>query len=81
MADQLFNVQEVILKKTVRSDSDPEMKGLLDTPVSGYDFNKGINYPALLQTYLTTGFQATSFGQAIKQIEMMVRINLVFQRL
>ena len=27
--------------------------------VKGYDFNNGINHHALLQSYLTSGFQAT----------------------
>lgn len=40
--------------------------------VKGYDFNQGINHSALLQTYLTTGFQATNFGQSVQQIEQMV---------
>lgn len=42
------------------------------TKVSGYDFNQGINYHALLQTFLTTGFQATNFGLAVEQINDMV---------
>lgn len=40
--------------------------------VSGYDFNQGINYHALLQTYKTTGFQATNFGLAVDEINAMV---------
>lgn len=40
--------------------------------VSGYDFNNGINYHELLQSYATTGFQATKFGQAVKEINKMV---------
>ncbi|XP_054157928.1 probable deoxyhypusine synthase isoform X2 [Oppia nitens] len=43
------------------------------TQVKGYDFNEGINHSALLQTYLTTGFQATSFGQSVQQIEQMLK--------
>ena len=78
MTDQtLFNVKEAVLKRMIptssndANQSDPA-SNLLKTPVSGYDFNKGINYSALLQTYITTGFQATNFGLAIKQIELMV---------
>lgn len=41
--------------------------------VAGYDFNKGINYHELLQTYKTSGFQATNFGLAVDQINAMVR--------
>lgn len=41
--------------------------------VSGYDFNKGINYQELLQSYSRCGFQATNFGKAIEEINKMVR--------
>lgn len=44
-----------------------------DTPVvSGYDWNKGLDYDRLLQTYLTSGFQATNFGKAVNEINSMV---------
>eukprot|EP01113_Clastostelium_recurvatum_P040933 TRINITY_DN6437_c0_g1_i1.p1 TRINITY_DN6437_c0_g1~~TRINITY_DN6437_c0_g1_i1.p1 ORF type:complete len:379 (-),score=69.08 TRINITY_DN6437_c0_g1_i1:21-1106(-) len=41
------------------------------TEVRGYDFNQGLDYERLLASYLTTGFQATSFGQAIDEINKM----------
>jgi len=41
--------------------------------VKGYDFNKGIDYHALLQTYKYSGFQATNFGLAVEEIEKMLR--------
>jgi len=41
--------------------------------VRGYDFNDGIDYHALLQTYRTTGFQATNFGLAIDEINRMLK--------
>lgn len=40
--------------------------------VSGYDFNEGINYHALLESYKRTGYQATNFGLAVEQINTMV---------
>lgn len=40
--------------------------------VHGYDFQPALDYHALLQSYLTTGFQATSFGQAVNEINRMV---------
>lgn len=42
--------------------------------VCGYDFNQGIDYRKLLQSYRTTGFQATNFGLAVEEINKMVRI-------
>lgn len=44
-----------------------------DTPqVHGYDFNLGINYSKLFESYVNTGFQATNMGLAIKEINKMV---------
>merc|ERR1712126_741603 len=40
--------------------------------IKGYDFNNGINHHALLQSYLTSGFQATNFGLAVEQINSMI---------
>lgn len=40
--------------------------------VSGYDFDQGVNYQALLETYKRTGFQATNFGLAIEEIKKMI---------
>lgn len=47
-----------------------------NTPaVSGYDFNNGINYDEILKSYLTSGFQATNFGNAVQEINKMVFIH------
>jgi deoxyhypusine synthase len=42
--------------------------------VRGYDFNAGVDHSALLRSYATTGFQATSFGQAIEEVNRMVSV-------
>ena len=39
--------------------------------VQGYDFNKGLDYSALLDSYKTIGFQATHFGRAVEEINRM----------
>lgn len=44
--------------------------------VSGYDFNKGIDYNAILDSYLDTGFQATNFGLAVQEINKMLHWRL-----
>ncbi|ORY04593.1 Deoxyhypusine synthase [Basidiobolus meristosporus CBS 931.73] len=51
----------------VKSTQMPE--GTLTT--KGYDFNEGLDYSKLLDSYLRTGFQATSVGQAIDAINQM----------
>lgn len=40
--------------------------------VQGYDFNKGIDYHALLQSFRRTGFQATNFGKAVEEVQRML---------
>ena len=48
---------------------------VLESPIcKGYEFdaNKEINYDALFQSYLYTGFQATNLGLAIQQINDML---------
>ncbi len=47
------------------------------TQVRGYDFSdadsgKPVDYHALLQSFRTTGFQATNFGKAVEEITRMV---------
>src|SRR3990172_3626230 len=39
--------------------------------IKGYDFNKGVNYEKLLDSYFSTGFQATNLARAIEIIKEM----------
>ena len=49
------------------------------TVVRGHSFTKPndsgttVDYHALLQSFMTTGFQATNFGLAVEEINKMVR--------
>ncbi|XP_065511100.1 deoxyhypusine synthase isoform X2 [Caloenas nicobarica] len=45
-------------------------------PVRGYDFSGGPDHAALLRSFLTTGFQATSFAQAAAEIRRMIAAKL-----
>ena len=45
--------------------------------VRGYDFNEGIDYHKLLNTYAQSGFQASNFGLAVKEINKMVGVTLI----
>lgn len=49
---------------------------LTSDTIAGYDFSKGIDYEALLDSYLRTGFQATNFGMAVEQINRMLDWSL-----
>lgn len=42
--------------------------------VKGYDFNEGFNFHKLMESYKTTGFQATNFGKAVDEINKMVSV-------
>ncbi len=57
-------------KNVIRESEEP--KGL---KIKGYDFNKGIDYNKILDSYLTTGFQATKLAKAIEIIKQMRKEN------
>lgn len=52
----------------VKSEKIPQEVGT----VKGYDFNDGVNYHKLLQSYARSGFQASNFGHAVEQINKMI---------
>lgn len=63
-------------RESVLFDSE-EPKGL---SINGFDFDdvdkiKGVDYSKLLDSYLTTGFQATHFGKAVRIIDNMIADN------
>lgn len=70
MADSVPSVaRDAVLKESAAL---PE-----DMPrIRGYDFNQGVDHRALLHSYLTTGFQASSFGQAVQEINKMIEKRL-----
>ncbi len=39
--------------------------------IKGYDFNSGLDYDKLLDSFLTTGFQATHFAEAVEIVKKM----------
>ncbi len=43
--------------------------------IKGYDFDKGINYPDLVKSFLSTGFQASHFYRAIEIVNKMISNN------
>ena len=61
-----------VAQEAVLVSSEPMPEG--SVTVRGYDFSGGsVDYHALLQSYRTSGFQATNFGLAVEQITQMVR--------
>lgn len=64
--------KEAVLTKSVQI---PDQESL--PRVHGYDLDHGLDYHALLQSYKTTGFQATNFGLAVDQINAMVGAGML----
>ncbi|XP_057535265.1 deoxyhypusine synthase-like [Amaranthus tricolor] len=44
--------------------------------IEGYDFNQGVNYPKLLKSFISTGFQASNLGEAIDVVNEMLNWRL-----
>jgi deoxyhypusine synthase len=68
MTDKTSIARENILRKS------EEASG---ASVKGYDFNNGVNYDKLLDSFINVGAQATSLGQAIEIVNEM-RKNKAF---
>ena len=60
--------KESIARKNILRDSE-EIKGV---PIKGYDFNEGIDYESLLNSFSSTGFQASHFAKAKEIINKMI---------
>ena len=60
-----------LVKDAVLASSEPVAVDSLE--IRGYDFSDGVDYHALLDSYKSTGFQATNFGKAVEEINKMVR--------
>ncbi|KAL8161154.1 hypothetical protein V2J09_012643 [Rumex salicifolius] len=44
--------------------------------IEGYDFNQGVDYTKLLNSYCSTGFQASNLGEAIEVVNQMLEWKL-----
>lgn len=64
----MADTKESIARKNVLRKSQ-ESKGIA---IKGYDFNKGVDYQGILESYAQTGFQATSLSQAIEIVNEMI---------
>uniref|UniRef100_A0A914RNM2 Deoxyhypusine synthase n=1 Tax=Parascaris equorum TaxID=6256 RepID=A0A914RNM2_PAREQ len=65
--------QDAVLRESVSMPADAPQ-------ICGYDFNKGIDFAALMDSYLTTGFQATNLAKAI-QVKASCDYLRIFQKL
>eukprot|EP01132_Coremiostelium_polycephalum_P009250 gene9250-11335_t len=77
-----FEINNEISKKATDSAKDAifvhsQTSDLIGKPViKGYDFNDGVDYEKLFQSYKTTGFQASSVGAGIDEINKMINWRL-----
>ena len=61
-------VSEAVLVKGDTSVSAPAIRG--------YDWSAGVDYEKILDSYLTTGFQAQNYGKAVLEIRRMLAWSL-----
>lgn len=55
--------RDAILKKSVDLDG---------TVIKGYDFNEGVDYKKIIESYASSGFQASHFSKAIEIVNKML---------
>jgi deoxyhypusine synthase len=60
---------EKVARKNLLRKSE-ESRGLA---VKGYDFNKGVNYPEIVKSFRSTGFQASHFAKALDITNEMIK--------
>src|SRR3989344_5504544 len=70
------NEREKIARKNLLRKS-LEAKGVA---IKGYDFDKGVNYPEIVRSFFSTGFQASNFSFAIDITNAMIKEE-IFMRL
>ncbi len=63
---------EIDTEKTSRESIFKESKEIDGISIRGYDFNQGVNYEKILDSFISTGFQASHFGKAIGIVNKMI---------
>jgi len=61
--------------KTVRKNLFRKSEEVQGISIKGYDFNKGVNYEKIIESYKSTGFQASHLSKAIEIINSMIKEN------
>ena len=62
-----LDIEEVARRNLLRGSE--EASG---TKIEGYDFDKGVDYPKILESFSSTGFQASLFAKAVKIVNKMI---------
>ncbi|ESO83735.1 hypothetical protein LOTGIDRAFT_222351 [Lottia gigantea] len=70
----MADVPPSIATNAVLVESQPMPEGT--ETVRGYDFNNGVNFEKLLNSYTRSGFQATNFGLAVEEVNKMIDMKM-----
>jgi deoxyhypusine synthase len=65
-SDKEKSIAKNILKKSGKVEGET---------IEGYDFNNGINYDKIIDSFSSTGFQASNLSQAIGIVNEMIKVN------
>lgn len=63
------------IEKTARVNLLRAGESLKGTAIKGYDFDKGVNYKEIIESFSTTGFQASHLSKAIEITNKMITDN------
>ncbi len=63
----MLNKEKTAKENIFREGSEPEGKS-----VKGYDFDKGVDFSEIIESFKTTGYQASNFYHAKEIIQMMI---------
>ncbi|MBI2629039.1 deoxyhypusine synthase [Candidatus Pacearchaeota archaeon] len=65
------NINNADKEKIARENILKTGEELVGVSVKGYDFNKGVNYPEIINSFSSTGYQATHFSKAVEIVNKM----------
>lgn len=72
------NIHKIAPNIAVNAVLQPSQELPAETPiVSGYDWENGMDYNKILESYTLSGFQATNFGKAVSEINSMLKCRSV----
>lgn len=70
------------MKKSIKNQESEVSKNILKKSgkiegkvIEGYDFNKGVDYNKILESFTNTGFQASNLGEAMDIVNEMIKVK------
>jgi deoxyhypusine synthase len=65
-------MDEINTEKVSRGSIFKESKEINGISIQGYDFNQGVDYDKIIDSFVSTGFQASHFGKAVEIVNKMI---------